>query len=224
MPRALDLMYNTFIEIQANVDKFLDEDFIMEIFEPLYTELPELETYLTFCFEEKEANVVGLRKRDDRVISIDGAVAEPFCPGRMENKQSTPTCRALAVRLATHGITECIHPKKAIHDHLLAIHGKKSWIETTEEEKKASQGLKANKDAAKENFACFSESFHSGGCIRHDHSAGEGQSRYNNDYGRMSTKFVSGRKSNKTTHLSTVGLFHELPTELQDTLVLTRKR
>ena len=28
MPRALDLMYNTFIEIQANVDKFLDEDFM----------------------------------------------------------------------------------------------------------------------------------------------------------------------------------------------------
>ena len=40
----------------------------------------------------------------------------------------------------------------------------------------------------------------------------------------MSTEFVSGRKSNKTTPLSTVGLFHELPTELQDTLVLTRKR
>ena len=40
----------------------------------------------------------------------------------------------------------------------------------------------------------------------------------------MSTEFVSGRKSNKTTPSSTVGMFHELPTELQDTLVLTRKR
>ena len=28
-----------------------------------------------------------------------------------------------------------------------------------------------------------SESFHIGGCIRYDHAAGEGQSRYNNDYG-----------------------------------------
>ena len=59
MPRALDLMYNAFIKIQANGDKFMDEDFIMKIFDPLYTELPELETYLTFYFEEKEANVVG---------------------------------------------------------------------------------------------------------------------------------------------------------------------
>ena len=63
IPRAPDLMYNTFIEIQANGDKFLDEDFIMKIFEPLYTKLPKIETYLTFYFEEKEANVVGSRKR-----------------------------------------------------------------------------------------------------------------------------------------------------------------
>ena len=40
----------------------------------------------------------------------------------------------------------------------------------------------------------------------------------------MSTEFVSGKNSNKTTPSSTVGLCHELPTKLQDTLVLTRKR
>ena len=40
----------------------------------------------------------------------------------------------------------------------------------------------------------------------------------------MSTEFVNGRKSNKTTPPSTVGLFHKLPTKLQETLVLTRKR
>ena len=59
MTRSLDLMYNKFIEIQANGDKFLDEDFIIKIFETLYTDLLKLETYLTFYFEEKEANVVG---------------------------------------------------------------------------------------------------------------------------------------------------------------------
>ena len=110
------------------------------------------------------------------MLAIDGAVAELFYLFRMENKQSIPTCRALAVMLANREIVEYIHPKKAIHDHLSAIHDKKSWIETTEEEKKASQGLKANKDAAQENLSCFSEAFHSGGCIRHDHAAGEGQS------------------------------------------------
>ena len=81
MPRALDLMYNTFIEIHANGDKFLDEYFIMKIFEPLYTDLPELETHLTYYFEEKEANFVGSCKRDDRMIDMDLAVAELFYPG-----------------------------------------------------------------------------------------------------------------------------------------------
>ena len=78
MPRALDLMYNTFIEIQANGDKFLNEDFIMKIFDPLYTDLPELETYLTFYFGEEEANVVGSCKLDDRVLAIDGTVGDIF--------------------------------------------------------------------------------------------------------------------------------------------------
>ena len=91
MPRALDLMYNRFIEIQSNGNKFLNEDFILKIFEPLYTKLPEIETCLMFYFEEKEDNVVGSCKRDNRVIAINGAVAELFYPGRMENKQSTPT-------------------------------------------------------------------------------------------------------------------------------------
>ena len=110
------------------------------------------------------------------MIAIDGGVAKLFYPGRMYNQQSVPTCRALAVRLDTCTISKYIHPKKAIHDHLSAIHGNKSWIETTEEEKKASQGLEAKNDAAKENFACFSEAFQIGGCIRHDHAVGEGQS------------------------------------------------
>ena len=47
----------------------------MKFFEPLYTELPELETYLMYYFKEKEANVVGSRKQDDHVLVIDLAVA-----------------------------------------------------------------------------------------------------------------------------------------------------
>ena len=149
----------------------------MKIFESLYTELPELETYLTFYYEEKEANVVGSCKRDGCVIAVDGAEAELFYPVRMENKQSTQTCRELSARLDIRAIAKCIHPKKSINYHLLEIHGKKSWIETTEEENKANQGLKANNDANEKNFACFYEAFQSGGCIRHDHATGEGQSR-----------------------------------------------
>ena len=135
-------MYNKFIEIQDNGDKFLDEDFIMKIFEPLYNELPELETYLTFYFEEKEANIVGSRKRDDCVLAIDRAITELFYPDRMDNKQSTPTCRALAVRLATCEISECIHSKKAIHDNLSEVHDEKSWIEKLKKKRRQARALR----------------------------------------------------------------------------------
>ena len=85
MARALDLMYSSFIDIASEGDLFLDEDYVMNIFKPLYGELPELDEYLTYYFEEKEANVVGSNKECDRVLAIDGAVAELFYPTRMEN-------------------------------------------------------------------------------------------------------------------------------------------
>ena len=116
MPCALSLMYNKFIEIQANGDKFLDEDFILKIFETFYTQLPEIEMHLTFYFEEKESNIFGSCKQDDCVLAINGDVAEIFYPCQMENKQIKLTCRELAVKLATGAIAKCIHPKNAIHD------------------------------------------------------------------------------------------------------------
>lgn len=80
MPRSLDLAYQAFIAIQADGDKFLDEEFMMNIFQPLYQDVPELEEYLTYYFEEKESNHVGTRAKEDRVLAIDGAVAELFYP------------------------------------------------------------------------------------------------------------------------------------------------
>ena len=43
MGRAVDLMYNAFVQVESDGEKMLDEDFIMNIFSPLYAEIPELE-------------------------------------------------------------------------------------------------------------------------------------------------------------------------------------
>jgi hypothetical protein len=225
IPRALDLMYNSFIDITVDGDKFLDEDYVMNIFKPLYEELPELDSHLTYYFKDKEANVICSCKASDQVLAIDGAVAKIFYPTRHENRQTTPTCRTLAVRLGTRGIAECVHQKKAIASHLSAMNGKKSWVVTTEEEKAASFGLRANNDPAEENFAVFSNAFENHKRMRLDHAAGEGQTRYNNDYGRESTDLVSGRKSKREdVSTSAIGLFHELDVLLQNSLVITRKK
>ena len=80
MGRAVDLMYNAFVQVESDGEKMLDEDFIMNIFSLLYAEIPELEEYLTYFFEEKESNVVGSYSRSDRVLAIDLAKCEVFYP------------------------------------------------------------------------------------------------------------------------------------------------
>jgi len=62
-----------------------------------------------------------------------------------------------------------------------------------------------------------------GGRIGLDLASGIGQTRYNNDFGRGQEEYVTGQRS-KSPSVKSVGLFHELPVELQDSLVVTSKR
>ncbi len=78
MGRAVDLMYNAFVEVESDGELMLDEDFNMGIFLPLYKELPEFNGYLEYFFEENESNVIGSCSREDRVLAIDLAKCEVF--------------------------------------------------------------------------------------------------------------------------------------------------
>ena len=80
MGRAVDLMYNAFVEVESDGELMLDEDFRMNILSPLYAELPELKEYLTYYFEEKESNVIGLCSQGNCVLAIDLAKCEVFYP------------------------------------------------------------------------------------------------------------------------------------------------
>ena len=93
----------------------------MNIFETLYSKLPEFKAYLVYHKEEKEGNVNGSMKPRDCVVVIDKAIPEPFYPQRAEKYQTTQLCCELAVGSATALITELMHPKKATHHYLLAV-------------------------------------------------------------------------------------------------------
>jgi hypothetical protein len=80
MGRAVDLLYIAFEEVKFGGKKMLDEDFIISIFLPLYEDLPELEEYLTYFFEEKESNVVGSYSQSDRVLQSILLSARYFTP------------------------------------------------------------------------------------------------------------------------------------------------
>ena len=157
MGRAVDLMYNAFVQVESDGEKMLDEDFIMNIFSPLYAELPELEEYLTYFFEEKESNVVGSYSRSDRVLAVDLAKCEVFYPTRYENQQTNDLCVNLAREVATCLMLEVADPKKATSDYLSECDGRFSWSKLTAEEKNATIGNRATNDPSESEFATFTE-------------------------------------------------------------------
>ena len=85
--RAVDLMYNAFVEVESDGELMLDEDFIMGIFSPLYEELPEFNGYIEYFFEENESNVIGSCSREDRVLANGSCQVQDLLP----NKNREPT-------------------------------------------------------------------------------------------------------------------------------------
>ena len=132
-------------------------------------------------------------------------------------------CVNLAREVATCLLLEVMDPKKATSDHLSKCNGRFSWAMSSTEEKNASIGMRATNDPSESEFATFTEVLATGGRIDLDLAAGIGQAHYNNDFGRAQEQYVTGRMS-KAPVVKSVGLFHELPPELQDSLVVTSKR
>jgi hypothetical protein len=114
-------------------------------------------------------------------------------------------------------------PKKATLDYLSKCNGRFSWTMSSTEEKNASIWMRPTNDPSESNFATFTEALATGGRIDLDLAAGIGQARYKNDFGCAQEQYVTGRKS-KAPVVKSVGLFHDLPLELQDSLVVTSKR
>ena len=101
MGKAIALLHDAFVEIQSDGSLLLEQDFIMNIFSPLYNKIPPFKQYLDYHVEEKEGNVIGSNNEHDRVLAIDEAMAELFYPQKMENRQTTELCHELSIGVAT---------------------------------------------------------------------------------------------------------------------------
>eukprot|EP00956_Cyclotella_meneghiniana_P028916 scaffold68656_cov61-Cyclotella_meneghiniana.AAC.1 len=66
MGKAYDLLHQAMVEIQANPPLLLDEQYVMNIFQPLYNQLPELKDYLNYYREEKLSNTMSSFNAEDR--------------------------------------------------------------------------------------------------------------------------------------------------------------
>jgi hypothetical protein len=83
--------------------------------------------------------------------------------------------------------------------------------------------MRATNDPSESQFATFTEALATGGRNGVDLASGIGQTCYINNFGRAQEQYVTGQKS-KAPPVKSIGLFHELPVKLQDSLVVTSKR
>ena len=80
--------------------------------------------------------------------------------------------------------------------------GKYSMSKTTRQEKEQGYGIRANNDPSEQGFAVFRDALGHMGNASVYKAAGEGSSRYNNDWGRGVDALVTGRKSKSVSALS----------------------
>ena len=130
----------------------LNEDFIMNIFSPLYSRVPELEEYLCSYYEEKALYPVGIHRIEERMLTIVEARAKLFYPTHACNSQTYQCCVRLAEKVRSRMCLEFVDPRKSLSMHLSAADGKFSVNNTTEAVSKASVGIRANNDPSEANF------------------------------------------------------------------------
>jgi len=142
-----------------------------------------------------------------------------FFSTRRDIIQSNKFAAELATEAAAVFCREFRDTSKTTAKYLSEIKGEKSVLKIKSAEKRAGIGVDASNSV--------SESLHStsmlglevyGSTLRMDHSAAEGQTRTNNDFGRMWKKYVKGKKS-LNSKMEVLGAFHKLCPELQDTII-----
>jgi hypothetical protein len=223
MARSIDLVYDAMLKIQKNSKLFLKEDFMMNILKPLYSQLPELEDYLTWYFEEKSNYVAGTKATDVRKKGMKLVREELFYPQRIENRETHECCVMLSLEVANCLIIEFQDTSKVTHMYVNKLDGKLSMKKTSAEDKRDGYGIRANNDPSEQNFAVFDDALSTMGRGALSRAAGQGQSRYNGDFTRDISSMVTGRKSKADEEALQLGVFHKLPEELQNSLIATAK-
>jgi hypothetical protein len=79
MSRVINIIHNFAKELLADGSKLLDDDFMLNLFSPLYEELPELEQYMTYYMEEKECNIMGSSAKKSKLCRCVDIIVSICC-------------------------------------------------------------------------------------------------------------------------------------------------
>ena len=210
MGKAIDALEEAMMQIEEDGCKFLDEDFMNEIFSKIYTNadgddapLEPLEDAMKYQFEEKQTSALD----GSKVLPFDQLNAELFYPNRKENTETTGMVELMAVEVAKCMLQELRDPDKATSNYLSSIGGQFSWGKTTDEEHHACIGKMATNDPAESPFAALTRQMQQFGRLLGIHASGMGQAKFNRDFNR---DFKDKSKN---------GLYHQLPADMHNSLL-----
>ena len=107
--------------------------------------------------EEKEGNIIGSQKKEDRVLAINKALAELFWPSLDLNQETTEFCIKLASGAGTTIVMELEDPSKAAHHYLSTVNGK--WIQKMllKEEIEVLLSIWSNNDPSESGFSTMTQ-------------------------------------------------------------------
>ena len=123
---------------------------------------------------------------------------ELFHPIHQENRETHDKCLLLCQGLGACMILEMEDQRKVTHEYLDVGKGKYSVSQISEEEKKATYGIKPNNDPVEQSCACLDHSVATmGGNASVSRAAASGVAMYNQYLSRDTTGMVTGRRSKK---------------------------
>ena len=156
MCEVADGIYDALVEIEKHPEKFLDQNFMMSIFNKWMTGNAMAEEWRTHTFVDGEkTNTVGNTARDGRVFAMREVLTLIFQSDDPEINETNEDTQIMGLKAVVRFMEEMLSKKqgKATHQFMPCIDGARSWKNMSSEEKDASVGKSGSNDLGEHHFA-----------------------------------------------------------------------
>ena len=210
MNLVADAIDNAMLEIQKDSTKFVDETFMMGIFDA-FKHLQPFDEWWEYTFVcGRKSNTVGNTKKEGRMFVMEHLLKDAFRPEQDCNKETEEVVKNLGFEAAVTMHADMHDKTKATAANLTIGGGKFCWENISDKEREAGKGKKAVNDPAESIFARVKNEVLKFGMVSFAHAAGVSQSKMNGDF----TRVFSGDDE------TDLGYFHRQSKEMQSAILI----
>jgi hypothetical protein len=213
MGRALDVLREKVLEIEASPNLILDEHFMMNIFAQ-FMYLTPFKEYLEFMFTKRRMSVVA-RRSGAKVMHMQLARSELFKPTNETNVDTTTRVVELGTVAMVTLLREFHDPKKASHKYFSVSKSEFSWEHCPERIKLGTLGVMAVNDVAESALGGCTRNVQSGNRIHLSSAAAISDAKRNHLFDRS----APSKKKSRDDGVKTTGIFLQFDKALQRALL-----